>query len=146
MKPSLVEITSKYVGAPYKLGGWSVEEGFDCVSLIATIGEDIGLKMPKSFGDYDRSSYVEIWNKKPLEAKKLMLRFIASLGKEIESNFSSAWDLLVIMNRKDPLSFIVGINAGNGLVLSAFTDIGVNLVSLKSAGIRKVYRWVTVQR
>jgi len=146
MKPSLVKVTSKYVGAPYKLGGWSVEEGFDCISLIVTIGEDIGLEMPKNFGGYDRSNYMKIWMEEPSKAKELMLEFVASLGREIKPNFSSAWDLLVIVNKKSPTSFVVGINAGNGLILSAFTDIGVDLIPSKSVEIRRAYRWVMLQR
>ncbi|GAI73199.1 unnamed protein product, partial [marine sediment metagenome] len=35
---NLIELTQKYADIPYKLGGKSMEEGFDCFSLFLKIG------------------------------------------------------------------------------------------------------------
>lgn len=94
----------KYMDAPYKLGGQSKEEGFDCLSLILYMLWDIGADIPpfwspqpryaceypvRRAGDIDITNY---WQDYDLE---LLPEWFRTLGEEININFRTAGDLLL---------------------------------------------------
>jgi len=137
---NLNEITQKYVGCPYKLGGKNTTEGFDCISLIFALANDLGITLSESYGGVTLSSYPELWQSHPEKAKRLLLRFISSLGEAIPVGKAFVGDLLILETENGEL--FVGMHAGHDLILSAFTDIGIALMTTRACTIRSAYRWV----
>ena len=135
---NLNAITKKYVGCPYKLGGNTCEEGFDCLSLIFAIASDLNLPIKESYWGVTLSSYSELWQSQPEKAKRLLLRFISSLGKAVPVEKAFVGDLLILDTGGE---LLVAMHAGHDLILSAFTDIGVNLISRRPYKVRRAYRW-----
>lgn len=135
----LVEIIGKYNGAPYKLGGSSREEGYDCFSLALALAEDFGVSIPKVFKGQTMETYSELWLKDRDKAKQVMFGLFAELGKSIPISRVFVGDVMII---EDKVGENVGTHAGKDLLLSAFTDIGVQLVSIGDFRIKGVYRWV----
>jgi len=138
---NLAIMTAKYVGTPYKLGGWSREEGFDCLSLMLSIADDRGIEVPEEFEGVTRETYAELWETNKKKAERLLFKFAASLGQEIPPHRAFAGDLLIAKSKADG-SLVLAIHAGQSLMLSAFTDTGVDLVGLDHYEIKKAYKWV----
>jgi len=134
----LVEIVGKYTGAPYMLGGFSRDEGYDCFSLVLAFAEDLGVKVPNSFSGQTMETYSELWVEDPKEAKRIMLELFGELGKEIAPHKAFASDVLILESKEGDN---VGIHAGGSLVLSAFIDIGIQLVNVHNFKVTKAYRW-----
>lgn len=133
-KLCLAEITAKYVGAPYKLGASSMEEGYDCITLLLALAEDFGVELPDSFEGLTRDTYATAWQKD--QDKQLMLRFINFLGTETEH--ARPGDILIVEGKN---GITVGISGGNRSFLSSFMDIGVRVISLQPYIIRKAFKW-----
>jgi cell wall-associated NlpC family hydrolase len=139
-KLKLAEIVGDYIGAPYKLGGSSYDEGFDCLRLVLKFGEDnIGVKIPDSYGGVTLDTYPELWEKDPVKAKILMLGLFEEIAEKIPPYKAFVTDILLL---RDQEGDNVGIHVGQGLVLSVFTNIGVQLANINGFEVRGAYRWV----
>ena len=133
------EVSSKYVGAPYGLGGFSREEGFDCLSLIISIGRDLKINMPMTFGGYDVETYPSLWESDVRKAKVLLLNYVMGIGEEIPVGRLYVPDLVMVEDEED---FFFGIAAGNGNILSAFINFGVQVRKMRQFKVRRAFRWV----
>ncbi len=138
-KVPFVEISGRYVGAPYKLGGFNREEGFDCLSLIISIGRDLGINMPMIFGGYDVATYPYLWESDVPKAKQLLLNYVIDISKEISISKLFVPDLVLVDNEED---YFFGIAAGNGNLISAFSNLGVRVEKMSSFTVRRAFRWV----
>ena len=136
----MVEITKKYVGAPYKLGGQSIEEGLDCFSLILAITEDLGYEVPNEFGGYTRETYPELYTCDPVKARKIMLKFISSICDKINPCLIRPKDLVILHNNETGNTFL-GMFSGSNMVLTA-PETGVGLFDLSLYNVRGVFRYV----
>jgi cell wall-associated NlpC family hydrolase len=137
----LAKVAAKFVGAPYRLGGRSRNEGYDCLSLVLGLAEEWGIRIPEGFEGIEAGTYPAYWESDPESAKAMLIRFAASLGGEVLPHHAFAGDLLVLRPRLQPEIVILGLHAGGDLVLSAFTDLGVALLSLRLFRIEKAVRW-----
>ena len=136
----MVAITRKYIGTPYKLGGKSVSEGLDCISLILAIGEDLGYDLPYEFGGYNRDTYPQLYTKEPLKAKKLMVDFLKSICNEINPRLLRPRDLVLLSNPATG-NVVIGMYSGSNLVLTA-PESGIDLFNLDLYSIKGVFRYV----
>jgi hypothetical protein len=134
-----IEISSKYVGAPYGLGGFDREKGFDCLSLIISIGRDLGINMPTSFSGYNTETYPSLWESDVPKAKRLLLKYVMDLSEEIHIGKLFVPDLVLVDSGED---YFFGIAAGNGNILSAFINLGVKVEKMNSFTVRRAFRWV----
>jgi len=134
-----VKIVDKYAGAPYKLGGRSRAEGYDCFSLVLALGEDFGVVVPETFEGQTMETYSKLWMDDPGEAKRVMLELFGKLAKKIPVGKMFASDILIL---DDGGEGNVGIHAGKDLALSVFTDVGVRLVNIRIFRVTGAYRWV----
>jgi len=132
------DIARKYVGCPYRLGGWSREEGYDCVSLIVSVLRDYGIDAPLAFEDLDKQNYADLWKQNKEQAKSILIRYLLRLGKDVNPCFAFTGDILFISSSG---IITAGLHGGNDLVLSAFTDRGVALANLQPYKIEKAIRW-----
>lgn len=138
----LAILTSNLVGAPYKLGGQTVDEGLDCLSVVDYVANFWDQPLPDEFEGMTRENYKACYEADPVGAKKTFLRLVKTLGHEIlPTSGAFAGDLLVIQVKGKPETIGVGIHAGNNLCLSAFELHGVALVDLRAYEILHVYRW-----
>ena len=133
-------LTDKFRGAPYKLGGWSRKEGFDCLSLIMCAAEHVGVNPPTAFRSITKESYPQLWIEDQTKAEAIFSELLGQLGDEIPPERASAGDILEL-RAKASGEKVFGIHAGQTLVLTALEDKGVELVNLRLFEIEKAYRW-----
>jgi hypothetical protein len=139
-KVRMNEVTAKYIGAPHKLGGKSIEEGFDCFSLLLELGEEFGVEIPDEFEDLDRDNYVDLFEEDRAKAAGRMVDFIKSVAEEIPIHTAFVGDIYVLEDNKG--NIFTGIHAGNDLIFSSFFGDGVKCNHLRHYKIRSAYRWV----
>ncbi len=137
-KLRMAEVVGDFIGAPYKLGGRSRHEGFDCLSLVLAMGEKLGFDVPDSFDGFDYDSYPELWLSDESKAKRIMIRLVSELGSKIEPHLAFAPDILVLGLEEDVL---VGVHVGKDLFISAFVNAGVDFDNIRKYDIVGVYRW-----
>lgn len=137
MAESFANIIAKYVDAPYKFGGQSVDDGFDCFSCMLAIGKELGAEIPLQVKGVTQEDYMEqISDDNVVE---LLYEFMQAAGINIDPGHTVAGDLILFETLE---GYALGLNVGNGSMLSAFTDNGVCIVPLREYKIRKVSRWV----
>jgi len=86
----LAEIwNAEFIDAPYKLGGLSREEGYDCVSLTYALLCHLGADIKPYWGDIDITNY---WIDYNLE---LISEWVKTLGQEITVEFRQGGDILL---------------------------------------------------
>lgn len=119
-------VWDNYLGAPYKLGGWFREDGYDCISLVISILWEMGYDVPCFFslckgniywrgerarrvGDIDIANYVKD-GKYDLE---LIPEWFSTLGEFIDNGikYRTAGDLLLCKLRNG--QWMVSIYLGN---------------------------------
>lgn len=119
-KVSLHELTTDFVGKQYILGQ------MDCFILIYQYLKKLNISLPNSFNGQTINSYPELYKKNKLEAKIVMIDFISSLLEEIKPQFSKAGDILLLKYRGNEF---LGINLGNGMIMTAVPEFGVTISS-----------------
>ena len=134
-KISLSKITKKFLDSPYRLGGKSFKDGFDCLSLVRKYKEEIGLENEKMFEDLDMDDgYVDRYLHG--EWKETYLRYLESLGKVVEPQYSRPGDILVITNNE---LVSAGINVGNGKAM-IITKKGIKVWPFSVLEIKEAVR------
>jgi len=107
-----------YLDAPYKVSGTNKEEGYDCVSLIFTFYEKLGIDIEK-YGEINRKNYLQYWDGS-LEDTELLKTWALSLGKQINKAYRNTGDLLICYFEEEKQWFL-SIYLGNDLC-SIITD------------------------
>lgn len=130
----MAEIGRKYVGAPFKIGGWSREEGMDCFTLLMTVLDEMGYETPDDFEGYTRETYHEAWLENPLRALVKLENYIRSFADELPRHQARPGDVLIFDE-----DGATGICAGNALVMAA-TRAGVQMLNVSAYPNFKVYR------
>ncbi|MBU1151981.1 C40 family peptidase [Patescibacteria group bacterium] len=109
----IADIWNKYyLDAPYKVGCQSREEGYDCVSLVFTFYEKLGIDI-EQYGKINRKNYLQYWDGS-VEDTELLKIWAESLGEKINKAYRSAGDLLVCYFEKNKQWFL-SIYLGNEL-------------------------------
>ena len=139
------EITSKYLGARYKLGGWSKEEGMDCFSVIISIMRDMGAPLTDDI-DMDginTSNYVEKFKKDNESLMRAFKKFARHMGTQLEPSQVLTGDIIIVIpERGERRSEFVGIYGGNDKVITASPFLGVVGMNLRYYKIVEVYRFM----
>ena len=124
----------KFFGAPYKLGGQSKEEGFDCASFVDNYYKELGNEFP------DLSDlYSIIHAGKSEKARELLWRRLFKVTESIPLGYVQPGDLVVF--EVEDFGDYPGIYLGNGIVGACFTDRGVTTVKYDSLNVIQVRRW-----
>lgn len=139
VKKRLAELTAKLIGAPYKLGGHNAKEGFDCYSLFLAACDYWGAHIPDAFDGLTLENYAERFRQDPDGTKKILFRFLGTIGQEIRPSRAFAGDLLVTTVKGSDIPGI-GIHAGNDGILAAYRERGVAVMPLRAYNIIKAYR------
>ena len=138
-KLRLAELTSRLVGAPYKLGGHGVDTGFDCYSLLLAACDFWNTEVPRAFDGLTVDNYPERFRADPDGTKQILFKALASMGKEIKPSEAFAGDILVT-STKGTNFFGVGIHAGGDSILATYLERGVQIMPLRGYNIIKAYR------
>ena len=133
----LAENVEYFRGSPYKLGGKSRDEGYDCVSLILAFMRKYDVPIPNELDGMTEETYPAFWKMNVRKSEKTLVRLLNVLGDEVR-DFPLPGDLLLLWRGR--LS-VVGILVGQNLFLSAFTDDGVQTASLSGYVIKRAFRW-----
>jgi cell wall-associated NlpC family hydrolase len=80
-----------YLGAPYRLGGMSRQEGYDCLSLVFTLLCRLGADLKPFWGERDITNY---WIDYDLEQ---LPEWVRSLGEEIDVRRRQPGDVLLCL-------------------------------------------------
>jgi cell wall-associated NlpC family hydrolase len=124
---------NQFFGAPYKLGGQSKEEGFDCISFVGSYNKELGNNVP------DLSDLYVMYKDKPGRALKHMWERFFKVTKEVSIGHVQSGDLVVF--KHDDFGDYPGIFLGNGVVSASFADRGVTTVKYDDLIILHVRRW-----
>ena len=142
----LSKITSEIVGTPHTPAGQSKEEGFDCLTMFVRAAEIIGQELPTEFGAFQRKDYAEqgvkLWRKNRRKAMLILIRFLRSIGMQIEPKNRLPGDI-VMVRILDMKKIVFGILAGPYEILCSLEDEGNKIVDLKKVRheFKEVIRW-----
>lgn len=140
-KPILSDITKNFIGAPYKLGGESRQEGYDCLSMIRCFYSYYGLTLGYPFIDgkeLTKEGYMVYFSTHAEDGswKAPYLRYLLSLGKKVDKNYIRTGDLLILNN--DDL-IVPAIVIGNACAM-VMLNIGITAVPLRNLRIIEVIK------
>ena len=135
-KNKKVSLLRKLIGTPYKLGSLDPKEGLDCLSFMLNFSDSVGQPLPKEFDGITDKTYPDLWRKDKREAAKRLIRFIASNLEEVDKHRSLPGDVLICNDG------IIGINAGNGHIVTVIEDQGVKVLKLSDLKVKRAFRWV----
>jgi cell wall-associated NlpC family hydrolase len=111
----------EFFGAPYKLGGQSKEEGFDCVSFVERYSRELGSEIP------DFSDLYSMFDDKPGEAFKVMWKRLFKASEKIPPGRITPGDIAVVKIDGDSYP---SIYMGNNLIALSDLDEGVTVCNL----------------
>ena len=138
-KNKWANITSDYVGTPYKLGGQYKEDGMDCFSLMVKVMEDMDVEMDLSeFEGMTLDTYKDFFEKNPTETKEAMLRWLQTFTTKIENKDMRPGDILIAESKSIKQMF-GAIYCGNSRVMAA-SEQGVKIYKLEYFNILETYR------
>ena len=129
LKKKILEVSKSFLGAPYKLGGQSPEEGFHCASYIYCFYRDIGADIADHEGDLNLKNYAEAWAQKPEQTKAALLRFMLGIGEKVNPKFLWPGDLALIKSEEKLTS---AIYLGNGNFLTLDVRVGIMIFPRRS--------------
>lgn len=138
---NLSEITSKYVGAPFKIGGRSRDDGFDCFSLAFTLARDLGKDPPAILGDLNLENYADLYARDPDAAVDALVKYAETYLEEVPPARAFVGDLLIL--RRGGGRRFAALHAGNDFIISAFENVGVSIAKLRTFKVEKVFKWAT---
>lgn len=135
-------ILSRLIGAPYKLGGQSKDDGFDCLSFIVNANKERGLPIPESYKGITLDSYADLWNKDRNEAKKILMDFIYDHTTETTFGYIEVGDIAIMAINKE---VVPTFWCGNNKIAVMVNNIGARLVDYR-IGIPLAFRkWIREQ-
>ena len=136
---NLAEITSKYVGAPFKLGSRNRDEGFDCFSLVFCLARDLGKNPPAAFGELTLDNYAALYSMDEHAAIDAMIEYAEKNLREVPASAAFAGDLLIMQDHSG--GRFVALHAGNNFIISSFQNLGVSIARLGTFKLDRVFKW-----
>jgi cell wall-associated NlpC family hydrolase len=133
MKKASKIFRDKFFGSPYKFGGQSKEDGFDCVSFTKGYYEEMGREVP------DFSDLYLLYDSNPSKAKRIMWKRLFRCTREISVTNVMVGDLVIFEH--ESFGSYPGVWLGNGNVGASFSDKGVVVVNSMYLRIISVRRW-----
>ena len=131
---------NEFFGAPYKVGGKSKEEGFDCFSFIYYLYEKMGFDMPDGIDGVSATDYVDLWESDEEAAKEVMWNYINSFSDLVPVGSMMLGDITILKVEDNFL--YPGVYMGNSLVGLSEVDRGVVVYKLDIFELVAVRRWI----
>jgi cell wall-associated NlpC family hydrolase len=138
------QLTKKYNNIPYKLGGWTREEGLDCLSLFICVLEDMGFNIESLRKDFileykgkkiDSNNYsTELKTK--AELMYCLIKFVQKVGRQVNKMVKG--DVVIFESANET---IVALYTGQGSFLTSFELLGSRIVRPRDYKIMEIYRW-----
>lgn len=132
-------LRNKFLGAPYKLGGQSKREGFDCFSFIYCFYKELGFDMPDGIDGVSATDYMDLWERDEEAAKKVMWNYINTFTDLISISNMAFGDIVVIKLENGNL--YPSIYGGNDKIVLSEMDRGIVVYSLDMFEFVGVRRW-----
>jgi cell wall-associated NlpC family hydrolase len=134
-------VTADIAGKPYKLGGCSPSDGYDCFQIIIKYLASRGISLPSDFGKegVTLENYPAEYSKDPERVMQLAVECFSEIMQSININAAFVGDLIVY-RVKDESGVCFGIDAGNGNMLIANSEYGTILLPKRDYMIEKVLR------
>jgi len=123
----------RFFGAPYKFGGQSKEDGFDCLSFTKNYYEELGKEVP-IFADL-----YPMYKDNPAKVKRLMWKRLFKCTVEVPINQIQPGDLIIF--KHEEFGSYPGIWLGNGNLGASFSDTGVTVVNSVGVELLSARRW-----
>ncbi len=114
---------SQFVDCRYFLGDSS--RGWDCLSFILDLYEQMGIKWPEEYKGITRENYGDLW--KSGGGRKELEEFLLSLGESVKPGNLRRGDMLVL---KTPGGGAPAIYTGNGNI-HLITEKGGKTIPMK---------------
>jgi hypothetical protein len=130
---SLLTFSQQRVGQGYASGK------VDCFHLVYDYLLELGAEIPSTYRGLSLETYYDLFISDPLRAQITMIEFFEEYLDEIYPQYHLAGDILLVSYEDTKF---VGIDAGNGKILTVAVEIGVNVSSLRFYKIERVFRWV----
>jgi cell wall-associated NlpC family hydrolase len=136
---NLAEITSKYVGAPFKIGGQSRADGFDCFTLVFCLARDLGKRVPDEFDGLTLDNYPALYATSEDAAIEKMIEFAEANCREVPISSAFVGDLLIMRDHSG--GRFAALHAGNDFIISSFTNLGVSIARIRTFVLDRVFKW-----
>lgn len=136
---NFAEITSKYVGAPFRIGGQSRAEGFDCWTVCFCIARDLGKDPPEVMGELTLDNYSALYESDEQAAIDAMIQYCEKNLTEIPPTQAFVGDLMIMKDNKG--SRFAALHAGNDFIISSFENLGVSIAKLRTFKTDRVFKW-----
>lgn len=135
----------EFVGAPFKLGGRSKDEGYDSFSFFYLLYERRGYSVPFSFDfldapDVNFDNYADLWEKDPKRIENLTWSYVLAVTEpHLNIGYLECGDIVVIKDGDGDMYFCVWL--GNDLIGIATTDYGIQALDRKYFDIVEGRKW-----
>jgi hypothetical protein len=129
---NLLKFSQHRVGQRYTSGQ------IDCFHLVYDFLTESGAVLPSTFRGISLDDYFDFFKKDPLRAQMTMIDFFEEYLDEIETKSRVTGDILILSYEQ---AIFVGIDAGNGKVLTVAVELGVNVSPLTPYKIERAFRW-----
>jgi hypothetical protein len=136
------------IGAPFKLGGKSKDEGYDGFSFFYLLNKRRGFDMPFSFDfldapDVNFDNYAELWERDPERIESLIWSYILALTEPLDSiRYLMCGNVVVVKDKDGDMQVCIWL--GNGLVGIATADYGVQALDRRYFDIVEGRRWASL--
>lgn len=137
----LAEITGKYIGCDYTPYGKTVEEGFDCLSLMFKFMDEYKIEHSGSIKGWNLTNYYDLWNEDRDKAIEIWTEYLQKYSKEIDIKDIKPGDFILLKNNKTNELFY-SIFAGNDKIIAVHPQGGVIIISLRKFKILRVFQGV----
>lgn len=137
----LAEITGKYIGCDYTVYGKSVEEGFDCLSLMLKFMDEYKIEHSGSIKGWNLTNYYDLWSEDRDKAIEIWTEYLQKHTKEIDMKDIKPGDFILLENIETGELFY-NIFAGNNKAITVHPQSGVITVSLRKVKILRVFQGV----
>jgi len=141
-------ILRDFIGAPFKIGGTSKNEGYDGFSFFYLLHKRRGYDVPFSFDflgapDVTFDNYAELLEQDPSHIEKLVWSYVISLTEPLEYvGYLLCGDTVIVRDKDKDLHFCIYL--GNGLIGIASVDYGIQALDRRYFDIVEGRRWVGI--
>jgi hypothetical protein len=144
------KVVARMIEAPYRLGGASPEEGFDCLGYLRYFYASLGYVVPAESDGISATDYLAAYETDPDRCKRALWRALLRFGDRVDTNFRQLADLLVFHTEKPAAenqepetrnqepALTSGVWLGRGNVLSCDARIGVAVFPAARIGAQRV--------
>lgn len=140
-------ILSKFVGAPFKIGGRDKNEGFDSFSFFYLLYKERGYSVPFSFdfvgaSDVNFDNYAELWEKDPQRIDSLIWSYILGVTEPVDNlGYMQCGDLVVVEDGSE--DYHICIWAGNDALVIALVGYGVHVIDRRYFRVVEGRKWAS---